>query len=353
MKTRTLLALAAAALTLAACTSGTDADSTATSGGPSAVASAAASTEASSAAAASAEASAEPVALDGPITIGAFNFTESQILAELYAGVLRKAGVEVSITQSTNREVLQPALAAGEVQVVPEYLGTLTEFLNVKVNGPDAPSVANNNVERTLAAARELAEPLGITLLEPSPAEDVNAFAVTADFAAANSIATLSDLAAWSQGNDLRLGGPPECPQRPFCQLGLESAYGMTIAEFSPLDAGGPLTKTALSQGSIDVGLVFSSDGSVEDLDLVVLEDDLGLQNVDNIVPALDDGRGGPSGRDCPRRPVGGADDGGPRRHEQGRRHRPQAGSRGGRGVPRGQGPGLIRVQPSTIPKRR
>lgn len=288
MKTRTLLALAAAALTLAACTSGTDADSTATSGGPSAAASTAPSTEASSAAAESAEpASAEPVALDGPITIGAFNFTESQILAELYAGVLRKAGVEVSITQSTNREVLQPALAAGEVQVVPEYLGTLTEFLNVKVNGPDAPSVANNNVERTLTAARELAEPLGITLLEPSPAEDVNAFAVTADFAKANSIATLSDLAAWSQGNDLRLGGPPECPQRPFCQLGLETAYGMTIAEFSPLDAGGPLTKTALSQGSIDLGLVFSSDGSVEDLDLVVLDDDLGLQNVDNIVPAL------------------------------------------------------------------
>ena len=288
MKTRTLLALAAAALTLAACTSGTDADSTATSGGPSSVASTAPSTEASSAEAAASEAaSAEPVALDGPITIGAFNFTESQILAELYAGVLRKAGVEVSITQSTNREVLQPALAAGEVQVVPEYLGTLTEFLNVKVNGPDAPSVANNNVERTLVAARELAEPLGITLLEPSPAEDVNAFAVTADFAAANSIATLSELAAWSQGNDLRLGGPPECPQRPFCQLGLESAYGMKIAEFSPLDAGGPLTKTALSQGSIDLGLVFSSDGSVEDLDLVVLEDDLGLQNVDNIVPAL------------------------------------------------------------------
>ena len=288
MKSRTLLALAAAALTLAACTSGTDADSTATSGGPSAVASTAPSTEASSAEASASEAaSAEPVALDGPITIGAFNFTESQILAELYAGVLRKAGVEVSITQSTNREVLQPALAAGEVQVVPEYLGTLTEFLNVKVNGPDAPSVANNNVERTLVAARELAEPLGITLLEPSPAEDVNAFAVTADFAAANSIATLSELAAWSQGNDLRLGGPPECPQRPFCQLGLESAYGMKIAEFSPLDAGGPLTKTALSQGSIDLGLVFSSDGSVEDLDLVVLEDDLGLQNVDNIVPAL------------------------------------------------------------------
>ena len=278
MKTSRILALAAAALTLAACTSGSSSDDTA---GGSAAASSAPASEA---------ASAEPAALEGPITIGAFNFTESQILAELYAGVLRAAGVEVSITQSTNREVLEPALEADEVQVVPEYLGTFTEFLNVKANGADAPSVANNNVERTLAAARELADPLGITLLEPSPAEDVNAFAVTADFAAANSIATLSDLAGWSQGNELRLGGPPECPQRPFCQPGLESAYGMQIAEFTPLDAGGPLTKAALDQGSIDLGLVFSSDGSVADLDFVVLEDDLGLQNVDNIVPALASG---------------------------------------------------------------
>lgn len=284
MKTSGILVLAAAAaLTLAACTSGTGAGEAATSGGPSDAVSTAPSAEAPSAEAPSAA----PVALEGPVTIGAFNFTESQILAELYAGVLRTAGVEVSITQSTNREVLQPALTAGEVQVVPEYLGTFTEFLNIMVNGADAPSVANNNVERTIAGARELAEPIGITLLEPSPAEDVNAFAVTADFASANSIATLSDLAGWSQGNDLRLGGPPECPQRPFCQLGLESAYGMQISEFTPLDAGGPLTKTALDQGAIDVGLVFSSDGSVEDLDFVVLDDDLGLQNVDNIVPAL------------------------------------------------------------------
>jgi osmoprotectant transport system substrate-binding protein len=182
---------------------------------------------------------------------------------------------------------LQPALAAGEVQVVPEYLGTFAEFLNTLANGADAPSVANNNVERTLTASRELAEPLGITLQEPSPAEDVNAFAVTADFARENSIATLSDLAGWSQGNALRLGAPPECPQRPFCQRGLESAYGMQFADFVPLDAGGPLTKQALDEGSIDLGLVFSSDGSVEELDLVVLEDDLGLQNVDNIVPAV------------------------------------------------------------------
>lgn len=223
----------------------------------------------------------------GSLRIGAFNFTESQILAQLYSGVLTEAGYDVSIVDSTNREVLQPALESGEVHVVPEYLGTFTEFLNLKVNGPDAPPLASGDVESTLVEARGLAEPLGITVLEPSPATDQNAFAVTREFAEANGIASLSDLAAWSQDNEVVLGGPPECPERPFCQPGLEQTYGLSVAAFQPLDAGGPLTKQALSQGSITVGLVFSSDGAVADLDLLVLADDLSLQQVDNVTPAV------------------------------------------------------------------
>ena len=102
-----------------------------------------------------------------------------------------------------------------------------------------------------------------------------------------HSLRTVSDLAALSQTSPVVLGGPPECPTRPFCQPGLEEVYGAQIKEFVPLDAGGPLTKQALAQGAIDVGLVFSSDGGVSALDLVVLEDDKALQTVDNLVPAL------------------------------------------------------------------
>jgi osmoprotectant transport system substrate-binding protein len=221
------------------------------------------------------------------VSIGAFNFTESQILAEVYAGALEANGYSTSITQSTNREVLQPALESGEVQMVPEYLGTFTEFLNIKENGPDAPPLASGDVDATYAQAQVLAEKVGITVLTPSPAADQNAFAVRGDFARENGLISLSDLAALSSSTGLRLGGPPECPQRPFCQPGLEGTYGMTFAEFVPLDAGGPLTKEALSQGTIDVGLIFSSDGGVAANDFVVLVDDLKLQQVDNIVPAL------------------------------------------------------------------
>lgn len=164
------------------------------------------------------------------LTIGAFNFTESQILAEVYAGALQANGYSTSIIQSTNREVLQPALESGEVQMVPEYLGTFTEFLNLKENGPDAKPLASGDVDATYEQAKRLGERVGITVLTPSPAADQNAFAVRGDFARQYELTSLSDLASLSNTANLKLGGPPECPQRPFCQPGLEGTYSMKFA---------------------------------------------------------------------------------------------------------------------------
>jgi osmoprotectant transport system substrate-binding protein len=197
----------------------------------------------------------------GEIVVGAANFGENQILANLFAGALDAAGFDARVQPVTNREVYEPALENGQLDVVPEYVGTLTEFLNKKVNGPDAEAVASGDLDATVEALRGLAEPLGITVLEPSEAQDQNAFAVTKAFAEANDLTTLSDLADFE--GELVLGGPPECPTRPFCQPGLEETYGIEFSEFVALDAGGPLTKTALRQGEIQVGLVFSSDGSL------------------------------------------------------------------------------------------
>jgi len=85
----------------------------------------------------------------------------------------------------------------------------------------------------------------------------------------------------------LKLGGPPECPERPFCLLGLQDTYGLTFAEFVPLDAGGPLTVTALTGGQVDVGLLFTSDPAIATNNFVLLEDDKQLQLADNIVPVV------------------------------------------------------------------
>lgn len=85
----------------------------------------------------------------------------------------------------------------------------------------------------------------------------------------------------------LRFGGPPECPDRPFCLVGLQETYGLEFAEFVPLDAGGPITVEALANGEVEVGLLFSSDPSIQANDFVELEDDMGLQNADNLIPVI------------------------------------------------------------------
>jgi osmoprotectant transport system substrate-binding protein len=222
-----------------------------------------------------------------PMVVGAYDFPEGRIMAELYAGVLRHAGQPARVVTVRNREEMGPRLRAGSVQVVPEYLGSFAEYLNVRANGPDARPVGSNDRARPLGKARALGSPVGLSVLTPARAQNVNAFAVRAAFAAENGVETLSDLAAWSQTHPLRLAGPPECPRRPFCLPGLERVYGMRVAQFVATDTAGPLTRAAIDTGAVDVGVLFSTDGSVADLGFIVLRDDRRLQNVDNLVPVI------------------------------------------------------------------
>jgi len=233
-------------------------------------------------------ASASPSApAKGPITVAAFNFGESTILANMYAKVLTKAGFTASVKSLTNREVIEPALEKGDLDVVPEYVGTLTEFLNKKANGPSAPAKASADLQQSVSALSALVAGRGLVVLTPSKAADQNAFAVTKDFATKNNIKSLSDLGKSAENGKLVLGGPAECPTRPFCQPGLQTTYGLKFSSFKPLDAGGPLTKKAIQSGAVTVGLVFSSDGGIEALNLQVLNDDKNLQTVDNVVPVV------------------------------------------------------------------
>jgi osmoprotectant transport system substrate-binding protein len=200
----------------------------------------------------------------GPIVVGGANFTESTILANVYADVLGAAGFDASVREVGNRELYLPALISGsEIQVFPEYLSTVTEFLNRQANGAEAEPVASGDVQETATALQPLAEQAGLVFGEPSEAADQNAFAVTQAFADQVGVSTLSELADACGDGSLVLGGPTECPERPFCRPGLEEAYGLQFADFRELDAGGPLTKAALQQGEISLGLVFSSDGAL------------------------------------------------------------------------------------------
>ncbi len=197
----------------------------------------------------------------GPIAVGGANFTESVILANIYADVLTAAGFEATVREVGSRDLYLQALTDGtEIQAFPEYLATVTEFLE----GDDATAVASGDVQETLAALEPLAETAGLVFGEPSDAVDQNAFAVTTAFADKLGVSTLSELAEACDDGSLILGGPTECPTRPFCQIGLEDTYGLEFAEFQEYgDTGGPLTKAAIQQGEVSLGLVFSSDGAL------------------------------------------------------------------------------------------
>lgn len=201
----------------------------------------------------------------GPIVVGGANFTESTILANIYADVLDAAGFDASVQAVGNREVYLPALESGQIQAFPEYLSTVTDFINrqPEVNGPQAESIASGDVQQTVDALTPIAQQVGLVFGDPSEAADQNAYAVTQKFADKLGVSTLSELADACGDGSLVLGGPPECPQRLPCQPGLEDTYGLQFAGFTPLDAGGPLTKAAIQQGEVSIGLVFSSDGAL------------------------------------------------------------------------------------------
>ena len=130
-------------------------------------------------------------------------------------------------------------------------------------HGPGALTVGLWSTYALAQSYLSLARPI-LNVLDPAQAADQNAFAVTKNFAEDNDLHTLSDLKAYK--GKLVLGGPPECPKRPFCQLGLEEKYGIKFTGFLSLDTGGALTKAALKSGKVQIGLVFSTDSSLSSL---------------------------------------------------------------------------------------
>jgi osmoprotectant transport system substrate-binding protein len=221
------------------------------------------------------------------ITIGAADFGENIALAEVYKQKLEAEGFSVDVRQLSSREVIAPALEAGDLSLVPEYLATITDYLNTRQNGPDAESVISSDPEETLAALEPLAEEAGLVFYDYAEAQDQNAYVVTADFAEENGLETVSDLAEYSQENPVTLAGTPECRERTQCYLGLESEYGMNFSDdYITIDLSGFQGRERLESGDADVAVFLSSDGGLDDT-LVVLEDDQGLNASDNIIPAV------------------------------------------------------------------
>lgn len=224
----------------------------------------------------------------GSLVVGAASFTESKVLAQLYAQILGDAGYSTSVTTVNNRELYEPSLEKGEIDVVPEYAATIAEFLNAKVNGAKAAEskpVASADTAATVAALKKLAEPRGLKVLPAGKAVDQNAFAVTKEFAEKHKLTTLSDLGAAKVG--VKVAAGDECEVRPFCAPGLKKTYGIDVTGIDPKGVGTPQSKQAVKDGKDQLVLTTTTDAVLDSYDLVFLEDDKKLQNADNVLPVL------------------------------------------------------------------
>jgi osmoprotectant transport system substrate-binding protein len=214
------------------------------------------------------------------ITVGSFNFPESVLLAEIYGQALAARGYPVRILPNLGtRELVDPALMNGLLQLVPEYAGSALEFVSLGRLSPTADVAATNRTLAKSLAGR------GLLAAHPAAAQNNNAIVVTAATAARYGLRSITDLARVAPR--LTFGGPPECPERAYCLQGLQQAYGLHFKMFIPLDTGGPLTLQALRAGDIEVALLFTTDPNISAQHLVVLADDLALQPAENITPVL------------------------------------------------------------------
>src|SRR5512142_1503169 len=166
----------------------------------------------------------------GVITVGSFDFPESVLLAHLYAGALSARGYPVRVLLDLgSRELVEPALMTGLVQLVPEYTGSALEFVSL------GRAHATADVAATAAALTNAMATRGIVTARPAAAQDANAIVVTAATASRYRLRTISDLARAAPR--LVFGGPPECPERPDCLPGLRRTYGVRFRELAALDA--------------------------------------------------------------------------------------------------------------------
>ena len=204
------------------------------------------------------------------ITVGSQSYYSNEIIAEIYAQVLEENGFEVERRYAIGqREAYVPALENGEVDLFPEYTGNLLQYYNPEATATEADAVYS-------ALQSELPE--GLTALAMSPATDQDSYNVTREFAEAQGISSLADLA---DVDGLILGGNPELEERAYGPQGLLTIYGAEVS----FEATGDLTFEALVEGEVNMANIYSGDPRIAQFDLVTLADPEGMFLSSNVVP--------------------------------------------------------------------
>ena len=229
----------------------------------------------------------------GPIIIGSQQYYSNEIIAELYAQMMEEAGLTITREyQIGQREVYLPELEAGKIHVIPEYGGNLLEYYS-KISAAGSPTATTGTAapSRTASDTASIQDtllrtlPHSLTVLNPAEATDQDSLAVTRATAQAHSLTSIADLA--SLGRPITIAANSEFATRPYGPKGLKAVYGVDASVTPVEDSGGPLTVKALTDGTVDVADIYSSDPAIGVKDLVILSDPQMLILPQNVTPLV------------------------------------------------------------------
>ena len=229
----------------------------------------------------------------GPIIIGSQQYYSNEIIAELYAQMMEKTGLTVTRQyQIGQREVYLPELEAGKIHVIPEYGGNLLEYYSkTSASGGPTATTATATPSRAAGDTASIQDtllrtlPHSLTVLNPAEATDQDSLTVTKATAQAHSLTSIGDLA--SLGRSVTIAANSEFTTRPYGPKGLKAVYGVDASVTPVEDSGGPLTVKALTDGTVDVADIYSSDPAIRAKNLVILSDPQMLILPQNVTPLV------------------------------------------------------------------
>jgi len=212
------------------------------------------------------------------LTIGSANFPENVTLAYVYGGALEDKGYTVTYKVNIGaRDAYLAALKNGEIDLVPEYAGSLLSYLDKSANaksGDEVKSGIDAKVGTLNATAYDLAE-----------AADSDSLNVTKEFADKNKLTSIADL---SKLDSFTVAANPEFATRPDGIKGLQSVYGLKNLKFKAIsDGGGPKTLSALLNNTVQVADIYSTTPSIIENKLVTLKDPKNLFASQQVVPVV------------------------------------------------------------------
>lgn len=212
-----------------------------------------------------------------PVTIGDENLPEQFLLGQLYYQALKAQGFPVTLNPNIGpTQVVQQALATGQLAMYPEYLDTW----NTAVAG-----ITRTFRTRTEAylAGQHYALQHGLELLDPTPFSNTNAIAVAFNYAVENEVQSIPDLVKLSP--QLTLGGPPQFQQSTTGLPALQDTYGLTPAAFKPLEIGAEYQ--ALDHGTVQAAVVNTTDPQLLSGSYPLLHDPENVFGWGNVVPVV------------------------------------------------------------------